>query len=535
VRGWLSKPSTTEPGTAARRELLALRALLLVGLLVRLAAVLLAEKQLDADESTVGVMALDVLEKHARPLFFYGGHYNGGGAIEAYIGALVFAIAGPSVAALKLSCLLLWAIAGWLFTGLCARALPPRRALLAVGLFALGTPFFLEWSAKARGGFVETLLFSVILLRMALPPAGARAAPRPARDGFWFGVVSAVGTWASEMLLPMIACAGAYTLWRHRGRRGRFVLGLAAGAAIGLLPLVSYNLTHQARQLAESVAGRIWLRGTIAPLSLANLELSAQFVLGGAWPLALGCVMLGAIAAWVRSRRWPLEQIASAYLALYVTAYWLNGLRILEAPPSRALYPLHLAVPILMAAALDTSATRLRLWRWTQRLALAAWVVAVAISVGAWLHRGEPREAGSWRSTWSLVDGRGLLRALREEKIDTVFVTYWTAWPIRFAERIDLRTNPGAPRVECRWVMPDAPLPRHRKVGIALRRGTRLLWWLQRTLAIRGVTYRLRDWGDFRILSGFEPTSVRRGRNGYPMGMVIGAQLPYPERPDGFN
>src|SRR5262249_60467125 len=100
-------------------ELRLLRALWLAGLLLRLLLVLLAEKQLDCDESTVGVMALDVLEKHAHPLFFYGSTYNGGGAVEAYLGAIAFAIAGASPIALKLCCLLLWAVAGWIFTDLC--------------------------------------------------------------------------------------------------------------------------------------------------------------------------------------------------------------------------------------------------------------------------------------------------------------------------------------------------------------------------------------------------------------------------------
>src|SRR5262249_46449711 len=219
--------------------------------------------------------------------------------------------------------------------------------------------------------------------------------------------------------------------------------------------------------------------------------------------------------------------------------YWLAGLRDLEAPPARGLYPLHLALPIVMAAALDASSIRSVVWRWLQRAALVLWLLSVSVPVFAWLLHGEPREVGSWRGSWSLVDGKGLLDALREDEVDTVFVTYWTAWPTRFAERVAAREDVRAratstPPIELNWLLPTEPLPASRKVAFALRRGTRLLAWLERFLATHAVPHRTRDWDGFRILSGIDATTVHRGA-GYPRGLGIGALPPYPDHPDGFN
>ncbi len=58
-------------GAAEVRLRLALASLLAAGLGLRALLVSFAENRLDADEATVAVMALDILEGKALPFFFY--------------------------------------------------------------------------------------------------------------------------------------------------------------------------------------------------------------------------------------------------------------------------------------------------------------------------------------------------------------------------------------------------------------------------------------------------------------------------------
>ena len=57
---------------------------------------------LDADEAVVGLMARHILQGE-RPLFFWGPSQEYLGALEAYVAAGLFAVAGSSNPALKLA------------------------------------------------------------------------------------------------------------------------------------------------------------------------------------------------------------------------------------------------------------------------------------------------------------------------------------------------------------------------------------------------------------------------------------------------
>src|SRR5438105_12579087 len=49
----------------------------------------------DSDEATYNLMALHIWKHGEHPIFMYGGNYLG--PVEAYIGAVLFRIFGPSV------------------------------------------------------------------------------------------------------------------------------------------------------------------------------------------------------------------------------------------------------------------------------------------------------------------------------------------------------------------------------------------------------------------------------------------------------
>jgi hypothetical protein len=338
------------------------------GIGLRLLLLLTAENRLDADESVVGLMALDILEGRSFPMFFYGGAYNGGGAWEAYLAVLPFAVFGPSALAVKLCVLALWSAAALLFADLCRRTLPTGQAMLTVSFFCIATPFFLEWSLKARGGFAEVVLFSVGLLWLAQPPRSLD--PRVLLRSVLVGIVSGIGLWGSEMLLAMIPCAAGWLLLGCApSRRGHASAALLAGFFIGSLPLLFFNSMHDWQHLEQSVVFSLLEPGGRAfrPHDLAQLRLSARFVLGPAWLLLLLGVAVSGVRLGVRRERWNLGHVALAHCAIFVAAYWLSGLRYLQIPPSRTLYALYPSLALLLGAAVYLPAP----WGKTSR-----WVVA---------------------------------------------------------------------------------------------------------------------------------------------------------------
>ena len=67
---------------------MALLAILLAGLLLRIFLLFTVETMLDWDRSTDGVMALDIVESCQIPKFHYANAYNGGAALESYLAAV---------------------------------------------------------------------------------------------------------------------------------------------------------------------------------------------------------------------------------------------------------------------------------------------------------------------------------------------------------------------------------------------------------------------------------------------------------------
>src|SRR5260221_10493396 len=60
----------------------------------------------NSDEATMGIMARHIAYNGEHPIFFYGQNYMG--ALEAYLGAALFHLFGPSLFSLRLGLLILF-------------------------------------------------------------------------------------------------------------------------------------------------------------------------------------------------------------------------------------------------------------------------------------------------------------------------------------------------------------------------------------------------------------------------------------------
>jgi hypothetical protein len=505
-----------------------------LGLLLRVGLALTAERQLDCDESTVALMALDILEHGARPMFFYGGSYNGGAAIEAYLGAVGIAFFGFSPVGFKLLMALMWSVGAALFADLCRRELDHTEALLAIAFLCLGTPFFLEWSLTARGGFAETFLFSALLLWLARPPDFL--ANRPASRAAAFGLVAGLALWASEMILPLLPFAAAWLLFGLPSAARVPALARASlGLAIGLVPLAAYDLSHDWQHLRESALGAVLLSAG-PPLSLAQLGASLDFVLGrSAWLLAAGA-LIGALQIVRRRRSLDLAHVLLAHTVAYLVAYWISGARFLEIPPSRVLYPLQLDLALLLASALGPAFRAGGVARLAATAATLLWCGIASLSLASWMASGEARATGSWRASWCLVDAAGLRDALLRREVDVAFVNYWTATPLALANRIALRSDPTAKRVvpSTRW--PERPRQGQRS-AVALHDGSPLLAHIEGVLQRRTPPVRYERWhfGPYVVLSGLDATQLKPEAFGAESLIERDSLPPAPSAPDSFN
>ncbi|SCL20071.1 4-amino-4-deoxy-L-arabinose transferase [Micromonospora inyonensis] len=223
---------------SAGRTALVLGAL---GVAYRAAALLAGLPPTNSDEAVTGLVATHVAQAREFPLFFYGQHYMG--ALEAYLAAGLFALTGPGLVALRLPNLVLYALFLVLMWQLTRRLYHPWFATAVVGLLALGSDRILKNQLIAAGGYPEMNPAGALLVLLAVL-LGLGAVRRRAPAFAAFGLVAGLTLWDDWLVLPYVAAAGLLLLaGAGRDLAGRGGAALAAGLAVGLLPIVAHNLT----------------------------------------------------------------------------------------------------------------------------------------------------------------------------------------------------------------------------------------------------------------------------------------------------
>lgn len=425
----------------------------------------------NSDEATMAIMALHIADGRHLPNFYYGQSYMG--SAQAYLGAELFNLVGPSVEALRVGLVLLYlAFLAVLFV-LARQLYPAGVALAAVGLLVLGSRELYGSQLVAFGGLPETLLAGATLLLigywlLAKAPTLTCARRRWLLAGW--GLVAALGLWSDMLVGPFVA-GSALLLWRARVWWQRSWWPLLAGLLAGATPFIAHDLTHPLHRSSVVTFLRLYASGGSGgghqpdepggPLQhLVNtVGTSLAYATGGsslahhndppAWPAGwsggwrpatphpldalwgLALVSLWAVALVMtlralrqRHRRsdprlWGrLSILASA--GLTVAAYAASQAP-QDAPANRARYLIGLLVA--------TPAVIHPLWRfrWTGRpVVLAAAAVLALGTVAAFrdAYRAD-QQAGPEALTQALLD-RGVTR---------VYTGYWTCNRLAFASK----------------------------------------------------------------------------------------------------
>jgi hypothetical protein len=249
---------------------------LLAALLIRVWLVIHTNGVIDGDEALVGIQAEHIL-RGEHPVYFYGQAYMG--SLEAYLMAIIFAIAGPSVWTLRAEPILLSLVVVWLTWRLAgalseAAKLPHNERILfqtIAALFAAISPLYdTVLQLRTLGGYIETFILMLLLLLSSLQLTRRWRAGASEKELTWrwagIGFVVGLGLWVDPLIISAILAAACWISaflvkellqLRQIAAAGRwkefqdivaklFLSGTALIACcIGLLPALIWGHAHQ--------------------------------------------------------------------------------------------------------------------------------------------------------------------------------------------------------------------------------------------------------------------------------------------------
>lgn len=222
-KGAHKRPGWLKLGDLKRSPYLPLWFCLLIALAIRVLLVIHTQGFIDGDEAVVGIQAEHILHGEL-PAYFYNQPYMG--SLEAYLLALIFAIVGPSVWALRaeptiLSLVIVWIT--WKFAAELADAahLPPhaRHWFMTISTLLAAIPPLYDTVLELRtlGGYVEVFLLMLLLLLSVLKLTRRRAAGASSRELAWrwagIGFLIGLGFWVNPLIIYGILAAALWIGW----------------------------------------------------------------------------------------------------------------------------------------------------------------------------------------------------------------------------------------------------------------------------------------------------------------------------------
>ncbi len=201
----------------------------------------------DSDEATYHLMALHIWKSGEHPIFMYGQNYMG--PIEAYIGAVLFRIFGPSVLVMRIEMAGLFALFLLGLYLLTYRLYTPRFALCTIAFLVPGAGLMLRRQVQP-GGYGDIYVFGVLVLLISFMLASGRIEEgwkRALLYSLW-GIFSGLALWSDVLIAPYLLVAGILLVvfcWREILKWGLWLLLI--GFIVGGYPFLYYNVTSPPR------------------------------------------------------------------------------------------------------------------------------------------------------------------------------------------------------------------------------------------------------------------------------------------------
>jgi hypothetical protein len=274
---------------------------------------LVAERFFDSDEAVEGLMALHVLQGEF-PAFYWGQHYKG--VPDIYPLALVFALFGPSVTALKASTLAWFVAFGCAQFLLLFRLHSPRAAWLSVLFLAAAPPALVQWSLSGNAEFAIIMLAGTVLLLawFRWRQTGSRRALTIAAFAFGFGL------WVQQFIL-YYAVALAVAELMATGNPGRAIRGLLAPRDASLAVRVTLLLLSGAAVIYVALGAVAFVRGGVFEVAGLTVSITHAQKL---WRIAAGLMVLAAVIGWLSTGAWrraPLGRNLGVAMTAFAIGY----------------------------------------------------------------------------------------------------------------------------------------------------------------------------------------------------------------------
>jgi hypothetical protein len=495
VRAWLSRHLHRRSRRLhAAGAALALGALTTLGLVVRL-RVLHSAAVLNADEAIEGLMALHISRGQHFPAFFYGQPYFG--ALEAYLGALWFRLAGFEPLHIQLFPVLFSTLLVPLMYRLGALLLNRYTGLVAAALEAVPPAPLARLFVSAAGGYALALSLHMLALVLALEclrrssARGRRQSPLVPAVGF--ALVSGLTIWVWQPylavfpLLLVVVVAASPQL-----RTPVAAAGLLYVCVLGALPLVLFNIREPLATLSALQKNTVFTGETVRPGGPGHALQLLWVALGGGYEsfggsnlllallAALGppALLLAATGDDIFARRPGLEALSPTRVGAILLAAGLAGAGVAHATAR------HLLPPALLCW-LAGAAMLVRLSR---HALLPAGVTAVLVWLNASGYR--PGTLAFQDFVAGLAEVRETIAVLDAHGLRAGYGDYWSAYPLTYltGERIVV-----APSLPTLW---GGPFDRYPAYGEQVRRAERpFLLVEQRCISLPQLQERLASSG----------------------------------------
>ncbi|HEY2934273.1 MAG TPA: glycosyltransferase family 39 protein, partial [Acidobacteriota bacterium] len=261
-------------------KLLPIAALLLVAITIQILVLRAGRIHWTSDQAVVAIMARDIVQRGAHPVFYYGSAYAG--SLEPHWVAFCFALFGVSITTYHLAMIALLVVLLCIVYGTTRTAFSRPVALLAVGYLALPPYFFLYKGLTSDGAYDAVAILGAFLLYAAL------------------------------RLEASIRQSGKVRLWVT-------VLGLAAGMGWWVDPLIVYFY--------------------LAVLAWFVVVRPSVFLQLSFYPFFIGAFLMGGFPWWVNNIRFSWHSLTAPELAAapqgqiinQFAGFWKLGLPIILA------------------------------------------------------------------------------------------------------------------------------------------------------------------------------------------------------------
>lgn len=442
---------------SAKREapiVLLVSVITLFALLLRLDLLIHTNFVVDADEAIVGLMAQHMVKGGDVPTFYYGQHYMG--SMEPILSSFVFYLFGSSPLTLKVVPLIFALMLVPLTYVLGKRVGGKSVGLLAALFVALPPAAFLEWSTKARGGFIEIVVISTLCLILATRWLEGRSLGLTASIAALLGL----GWWTNNQIIFTILPVGLFfTLSIFSSKRDllsnlrEYSSHLAVGGFsffIGGLPFWIYNLQNNfvSFQMFGGSAER-WdnLKGffrSALPILLGGKRFwhSEDYFYGSS---LLTFLLFGVILSIILSRRRQAivrlvtfrgvegVELLLVFLSTTASVFVLSSFGSLYTAP-RYLLPAYPALYVLTGFAIS------KVWRrrWLSFL-LGASVLFFNLASYYWGGRSIPGEPVVFQGERVQREHGPLLQWLHDHDYHWIRTNYWIGYRVAFETAEDVK------------------------------------------------------------------------------------------------